>query len=421
MTSTQVPRRLVVALRQGIAIGRSHHQSCFSQLGRPFSSLTFSSLTSLIHTPLSAPLSTIRAPSRQSYGTAAAAATDDGDRKKIVFLGTPEVAALVLDKLLAASKHPGAAFDIAAVVSQPGRPKGRSRQPQPSPVEKLALESGFSTAQILCPDRATDSSFLDTLATLQPDLCITAAYGNYLPTRFLATPRFGTLNIHPSLLPLYRGAAPVQRSLQDGVTISGVTVLYTVREMDAGPILVQQQISVDSTIQAPQLLPQLFELGADLLMQNLEAVWAGKGQEIARAQNGDEATHAAKITREEGALNFEEAAATCHNKVRGFAGWPGTYHTFEMVDAQGSRGVGKEDELELKILKTRIVSSSSYNDGGDDFSREVVAGPESLRIACGDGSVLEVLEVQAPGRKAVAAKDFINGLKGRSLRWKKVC
>lgn len=134
-------------------------------------------------------------------------------RSKLRFL---QVAAEVLERLLHAAGQPDASFEICAVVSQPGRPKGRGnkRVPQPSEVEQLAVSSGFSSERILCPEKASEKQFLETLKELSPDLCITAAYGNYLPTKFLAIPRFGTLNIHPSLLPKYRGAAPVQRTLQ---------------------------------------------------------------------------------------------------------------------------------------------------------------------------------------------------------------
>lgn len=157
-----------------------------------------------------------------------------------------QVAALVLRKLLDAAAEPDASFEVAAVVSQPGRPRGRGakRVPQPSPVEALALEAGLGRDQILCPERAGDKAFLEALRQLGADVCVTAAYGNYLPSAFLAIPPHGTLNIHPSLLPRYRGAAPVQRALQDGVVITGVSLLYSVKEMDAGPILAQKKVPV---------------------------------------------------------------------------------------------------------------------------------------------------------------------------------
>jgi methionyl-tRNA formyltransferase len=327
-----------------------------------------------------------------------------------VFLGTPEVAALVLQRLLRAAQLPDASFEVAAVVAQPGRPRGRKRIPQPSPVEQLALDSGLPPERVLCPERAGDSAFLDALRSLSPDLCITAAYGNYLPSAFLAIPRRGTLNIHPSLLPAYRGAAPVQRSLQDGVAVSGVSVLYTVKEMDAGPVLAQRSAAVDPDVQAPQLLERLFTLGTDLLLSTLDSVWAGTAGAEAVAQDGGSATHAPKITRPEGQLDFAQPAAACHNKVRAFAGWPGTYHAFALAD-----DAGDTEAIELKVLRTRVAAAESATPGAGGNGVEVAG--DALRVLCGDGRVLEILEVQAPGRRPVAARDFANGLKGRALRW----
>jgi methionyl-tRNA formyltransferase len=418
MAAVQAPRRLAHTLA-GMVISKSSPFQSF--LGRPISSFT-----SLLTTPIKNPSRSrqhIRTYSRAVTTQAASInsatandATSAGGKKKIVFLGTPEVAALVLQKLIDASKIPDSTYEISAIVSQPGRPKGRSRQPQPSAVEKLALDLGLTTDQILCPEKATDPSFLDTLTNLQPDLCITAAYGNYLPSKFLSIPRYGTLNIHPSLLPAYRGAAPVQRSLEDGLTISGVTVLYTVKEMDAGPILAQQKMPIDAEVQAPELLDRLFTLGTELLLTNLEVVWAGMGDKMAQPQDSSAATHAPKLTREQGKLDFCQPATVCHNKVRAFAPWPGTYHTFELVDTSSPE---KTEELELKVLKTRVLGEEGNGEPSGASSEKVVAaGPAGLTITCGDGQVLELLEVQAPGRKAVAAKDFVNGLKGRVMKWK---
>lgn len=411
MATVQVPRRMAHAIA---VINKFSFQS-FCHLGRPMTSLT--SLLNIPNRSLAGSRQR-RIPYSRTFvaqaSTNSATDTSAGGKKKVVFLGTPEVAAVVLRKLMYASTVPDSTYEISAVVSQPGRPKGRSRQPQPSEVEKLALNLGFTSDQILCPEKATDPVFLATLSNLQPDLCITAAYGNYLPTKFLSIPRYGTLNIHPSLLPSYRGAAPVQRSLEDGLTVSGVTVLYTVKEMDAGPILAQQEMPIDSEIQAPELLDRLFSLGTELLLKNLEVVWAGLGDTTAQPQDSSAATHAPKLTRDQGALDFHHPAVVCHNKVRAFAPWPGTYHNFELVDTES----GKTEELELKVLKTRVIDDGTA--GSDDAHGEnvVSTGSAGLRITCGDGHALELLEVQAPGRKAIAAKDFVNGLKGRVLRWR---
>lgn len=172
--------------------------------------------------------------------------TDQPTSPPLLAPAAVQVAALVLQHLLAAAAAPDSTFEVAAVVTQPPRPTGRGNRqvPQPSPVQEAAAAAGLPADRILAPEKPGDPAFLAALRQLAPDLCITAAYGNYLPSSFLAVPPHGTLNIHPSLLPAYRGAAPVQRSLQDGVPISGVTVLYTVKAMDAGPILAQQKLPV---------------------------------------------------------------------------------------------------------------------------------------------------------------------------------
>lgn len=389
----------------------------------------------------------------------------------------------MLKRLLAAAAAPEASFELAAVVTQPPRPTGRGNRkvPQPSPVEVAAAAAGLPAERILAPERPGDAAFLAALRGLSPDLCVTAAYGNYLPSSFLAIPPHGTLNIHPSLLPAYRGAAPVQRSLQDGVAVTGVTLLYTVKAMDAGPILAQRKVPVDPDIQAPQLLEQLFELGADLLVDSLEGVWAGMGQLAAQpqvrgsaARSGaglplcrqalvvgaccgrwawcridavgcrqqvdrlptalatrnlcprfashahrfsmvssprlpqplalaahalawplpqDEAaaTHAAKLQREEAVLDFSQPALVCHNKVRGFAGWPSTFATFRQQaagsTASGSSGSNAEELVELKLVRTRVAEPAAWQGSSE---QEVTATKDGLFIRCTDGSVLQV-------------------------------
>lgn len=173
-------------------------------------------------------------------------------RKSLVFLGTPLIAAKVLETLLKEQTKPKCPFEIDAVVSQPSKPTGRKNRKTPidTPVTAKALEYGFRSDQdLLCPTSSSDPQFLDRLEGLSPDLCITTAYGSLLSERFLQIPRFGTLNIHPSLLPQYRGAAPVNRAIQDGVSKTGVSVVLTVLQLDAGPILVSEEFDVDPQIQ----------------------------------------------------------------------------------------------------------------------------------------------------------------------------
>lgn len=191
--------------------------------------------------PVAAPLSRRvigRSSGVRCLSTSAKAESGGGETRRIVFLGTPTVAARSLELLLEASRSgAGGGFEIAAVVSQPASRSGRKKTLTPSPVAKLAASEGI---ELLTPANAKEEAFLSRLNELQPDLCVTAAYGCFLPQRFLDMPRLGTLNVHPSLLPLYRGAAPLQRCLEAGDDAAGVTVAFTVLKMDAGPVLRQE-------------------------------------------------------------------------------------------------------------------------------------------------------------------------------------
>lgn len=333
-----------------------------------------------------------------------------------MFLGTPEVASSVLQQLLTAADQPEATFEVAAIVTQPGRPRGRGSKKvaQPSPVAQLVLDRGWPEGRILSPVKASEELFLEQLAAIEPDLCITAAYGNILPSKFLAIPRFGTLNIHPSLLPKYRGAAPVQRAVQDGVRETGVTVAFTVRAMDAGPVLAQDRVTVDEKVQAPELLTDLFRRGTELLLSRLPDVWSGRAARLATPQDDAAATHAAKLEKADGQLDFREHAVVLHNKVRAFVGWPGTQTVFWIGSPEGTA----EKEMEVKLTRTLAIREAGDlpKDTGHvphGFLEAVYDG--RLLIPCGGGSVLQVLELQPAGKKPMSAAAFWNGVKGRPV------
>ncbi|CAM9328130.1 unnamed protein product [Heterosigma akashiwo] len=325
------------------------------------------------------------------------------DRKKVIFLGTPDVAAQTLNRLLKASEEGrGGGFDISAVVTQPPAPAGRKKKLTPSPVQVLAEEKGLI---VLTPEKAKDDNFIETLTQIGPDLCITAAYGQFLPTKFLNIPKFGTLNIHPSLLPRWRGASPVQRALEAGDAVTGVSVLFTVLKMDAGPIAKSIEYTCTGDEQAPWLLEHLFGLGTDGLVEVLPAVWDG----TIKTTEQDEATAVAadKISKADGLLDFGAmGAAECHNRGRGFAGWPGVQSTFL---------IGESDEpTSIKILTTKLVAKES---GSSEPTQEVKLKGNLLEVICGDGSVLGVTELQPPNKKGMAVKAWWNGLRGERVRW----
>ncbi|MEY2986544.1 MAG: hypothetical protein RJB13_65 [Pseudomonadota bacterium] len=314
-------------------------------------------------------------------------------KKRIVFLGTPAVVVPVLKQL----NEPNPTYHVVAVVSQPPTRASRGHGIVPSPVHQYAEQESIP---VLTPENAKSPEFIEALRSVEPDLCVTAAYGQVLSEEFLQIPKFGTLNIHPSMLPLFRGAAPVQRALESGVQETGVTVAQTVRAMDAGPVVAQVSYKVTEQIKAPELLAELFDIGAKELISLLPKYFSG--QCSLREQDHTCATKANKISIEESVLMpAEQGARALHNKVRAFAGWPGcrlkVFH--ECV------------EIELKVIATSVSQHKKAP------SNEIFFNGRFLELVCSDGTVLELLELQPPGKRAMAARDFWNGLKTKSMSW----
>jgi len=221
------------------------------------------------------------------------------------------------------------------------------------------------------------------------------------------TPRIsGTVNIHPSLLPLYRGAAPVQRALQDGVEETGVSLAYTVRALDAGPVIACERFSVDDCIKAPELLAILFNIGSKLLLDELPSILDGSAKQKAKPQDDSKVTLAPKMNSDESWLTFDEEARLLHNKVRAFSGWPGTRAKLQLMNQNG-----EPDVLDIKVISTKV--STSCEKPGDE--NEILFSGNSLLIPCNGSTWLEVLELQLPGKKVTTARDFWNGLRGRKL------
>lgn len=322
-------------------------------------------------------------------------------RKKILFLGTPEVAAKSLKKLI---ENCGNSYEISGVVSQPAQMMGRGnkRVLTPSPVASVGLELGL---RVITPEKASDIAFLEELEQMKPDLCITAAYGQYLPKRFLAIPTYGTLNVHPSLLPKWRGASPVQRSLEAGDQATGVSVLWTVSKMDAGPIVAQVERLLTGDEKAPELLDELFSTGTQSLIDVLPAVFSGIVSPATSMQQADEsATKADKIAVEEAAVClFKHSAKTIHNRIRGFAGWPGVWCQVRF---------GEGDVEKLLLVTTRLVSTVEEPPEEISIGSIVIVDKFRLFARCADGALLEILELQQPAKKLLTSKQFCNGLNG---------
>lgn len=349
------------------------------------------------------------ATSSSSSSSASSTLCFASNKKPLVFLGSPQVSATVLDALLNASTAPDSLFEVAAIVTQPPSRKSRGKKLMPSPLAQHALDRGFPSNLIFTPERAGEDVFLSNLRDLQPELCITAAYGNILPSKFLNIPTSGTVNIHPSLLPLYRGAAPVQRALQDGVKETGVSLAFTVRALDAGPVIARKRMEIEDQIKAPELLDLLFYEGSKLLIRELPSIFDGSAKVKAQPQDDSKATLAPKIASEESWLSFDEEAPVLHNKVRAFAGWPGTRAKVVIVDNKS----GQDKITELKIITTKVCSRSNIQVNQAD---EITFIKPALVFPCGGGTALEVLEIQLPGKKVMSAAAFWNGVRGQKLK-----
>ena len=298
----------------------------------------------------------------------------------IVYFGTPAFAVPSLEALLA-SRH-----RVASLVSQPDRPRGRGQQLQPTPTRLVAQAHGIPVLQ---PDRLRDEPFLRQLRDLEPDLGVVAAFGRMLPDVLLAIPRLGLINVHASLLPRYRGAAPIQRAVMAGDAETGVTIMRIVRELDAGPTFAMRAIPIPPDATSADVEPALARAGADLLMDVVDRIEQGRAVEA--PQDDSRATYAPKIAKEEGIVDWTQPARRIHDLVRGLQPWPLASAPFPDVRCLIRRTAFGEGMTDLP--PSTIVRA----DGGD------------LLVACGGGSVLRILEIQPEGRRVMTAREFLAG------------
>ena len=301
---------------------------------------------------------------------------------KIVFMGTAELSCASLEKLA----HDGH-FQIAAVVTQPDKPRGRELKPQPSPVKLLAQKLKLPVLQ---PARARDENFISELRQLQPDLVAVVAYGQILPPAILDLPKFGCVNVHTSLLPKYRGAAPVQSAILNGETETGVTIMKMDAGLDTGDILAQTRTPILPEDNSQTLHDRLAQLGADLLVETIPNYVAGKI--LVRPQPKEGATYAAKIKKEDGKIDWNEPAEKILNRLRAFTPWPGAF-TFLKTEAKPQL---------LKIWKAEVVEESG--NAGEILSVD----KNGIVIACGKNS-LRILELQREGGRRLEAREFLAG------------
>ena len=302
---------------------------------------------------------------------------------RIIFMGTAELACASLAALV---QPPG--FQVVAVVTQPDRPKGRDLKLQPSPVKELATRLGLPVLQ---PERARQPEFGQQLAALLPDLIVVAAYGQILPPEILALPTYGCLNVHTSLLPKYRGAAPIQWAILEGESETGVTLMRMDAGLDTGDILKQQRTPILPADNSQTLHDRLAALGAELLIQTIPDWVAGKI--VPEKQPTEGASYARKITKEDGRLDWGQPAQVLWNRIRAFTPWPGA-HTFQSTPLK---------PLLLKIWTGEVVASV-----GGRAGEILQADKHGIVIACGKDSV-RVLQLQREGGRRLDAREFLAG------------
>lgn len=290
-------------------------------------------------------------------------------------MGTPAFAVPSLEA--AAAKH-----DVALVVTQPDRPAGRGKKLTPPPVKETALALGLDVYQ---PEKIRDDAAWDRLVALAPDVIVVVGYGQFIPKRILDLPPHGCVNVHSSLLPKYRGAAPANWAIARGETVSGVSTMRLVPKMDAGDVLLQREVEIGPEETAAELNERLAPLGAGLLLETLASLEAGTI--TPQVQDEDAVTFAPLMKREDGLIDWTASAREIHNRMRGFDPWPGAYTA--------------RDGRRLHLRKARI------SDRGGDPGRVAIDGGR-LWIGTGDGS-LEALEVQPEGKKRMSVSDFVRG------------
>ncbi len=299
---------------------------------------------------------------------------------RVVFCGTPQFAVRSLEALLAAG------HEVPLVLAQPDRPVGRKQAMTAPPIKTAALAAGLEVVQ---PEKLRNNAELEAqLRGLAPDVIVVVAYGRIIPAWMLTLPRFGNVNVHGSLLPKYRGAAPIQWAIANGETETGVTTMLLEEGLDTGPMLGQRRVAIGANDTASDLFVTLANVGAELLVETLRELESGAARPI--AQNAAEATLAPILSREEGRVEWTRSAGEIYNRWRGFQPWPGAFAEF-----RGDK---------LALLRMRKTETTQDVVPGSLLERE-----GALFVTCGDHITLELLEVQPAGKRAMTAAEFLRG------------
>ena len=309
------------------------------------------------------------------------------DKLRLVFMGTPDLAATILNSVLL---WPGG--ELVAVYTQPDRPAGRGYALKASPVKELALAHNIPVLQ---PKNFKNQEDIDFLQGLKPDFLLVAAYGLILPQAVLDIPKYWPINVHTSLLPRYRGAAPIQRALMNADVVSGVTIMKMDAGLDTGPIITQRALGIGINEDAGMLHDQMATMGGELLIETLEKFKQGKA--TLQAQDNEKASYAAKLSKADGQINFNDTALKVHAHIRGVSPWPG---------AQASLVRDGEAPIQVNLSHGHIAENFSEK----DIKAGTILGlrEEGLAVACTD-RVYIIKSLQPAGKKFIPAAAFFNG------------
>ncbi|EOT39077.1 methionyl-tRNA formyltransferase [Enterococcus columbae] len=299
---------------------------------------------------------------------------------KMVFMGTPDFSVPILEGLVEAG------YEIVAVVTQPDRPVGRKKVIQAPPVKQAALRLGLPVLQ---PEKISGSPEMQQLIDLQPDVIVTAAFGQFLPEKLLQAPQFGAINVHASLLPKYRGGAPVHYAIINGEKETGVTIMEMIKKMDAGGIYAQESLPITNQDDVGSMFTKLSLLGRKLLLATLPQILANDLK--ATPQDEALATFSPNITREQEQIDWQKSAQAIDCQIRGMHPWPVAYTTY-----QGQR---------WKIYRSQVVEETTQALPGTIIAKE----KGKLWIACGEQTVLAIEELQPAGKSKQTIQAFLNG------------
>ena len=299
---------------------------------------------------------------------------------KLVFMGTPAFSVPILEGLLEEG------YEVVAVVTQPYRPVGRKKIITPTPVKEAAVKHGLLVLQ---PEKISGSEEMEKIIALQPDVIITAAFGQFLPEKLLQAPVYGAINVHASLLPKYRGGAPVHYSIINGEKETGVTIMEMIKKMDAGGIYAQESLPITKQDDVGTMFEKLSALGKQLLLKTLPDIL--NGNLSPRPQDESKVTFSPNITREQEAIDWNKTAEEIDNQVRGMRPWPIAFTTYE--------------QTRWKLLNVEALAEKTTAEPGTIIKKD----KKNLWIACGKQTVLAIKELQPAGKGKQAVNEFLNG------------